>query len=45
MGVSTPMTSRLIELTHEIENGKRPQDVTNLDALNVLIGDLRPPHK
>jgi 2-dehydropantoate 2-reductase len=37
LGVPTPMTSRLIELIHEIENGERLQDVANLDALKALI--------
>jgi 2-dehydropantoate 2-reductase len=33
VGVPTPLTSRLVELIHEIENGDRPQSMTNLDAL------------
>jgi 2-dehydropantoate 2-reductase len=37
LGVPTPMTTRLIELIHEIENGVRPQDMVNLDALKALI--------
>ena len=33
LGVPTPLTARLIALMHEIEDGNRPQQVTNLDAL------------
>jgi 2-dehydropantoate 2-reductase len=33
LGVPTPLTARLIALIHQIEDGTRPQDVTNLDAL------------
>jgi 2-dehydropantoate 2-reductase len=36
LGVPTPLTARLIELIHDIEDGKRPQDVTNLDILKAL---------
>jgi 2-dehydropantoate 2-reductase len=32
-GVSTPLTTRLVELIHEIERGERPQ---SLDALAAL---------
>jgi hypothetical protein len=35
--VPTPMTTRLIELIHEIEKGVRPQDMVNLEALKALI--------
>jgi 2-dehydropantoate 2-reductase len=31
--VATPLTSRLIELVHEIENGARPLSLATLDAL------------
>lgn len=37
LGVSTPMTARLIDLIHDIENGVRAQDVANLDVLKALI--------
>ncbi len=36
-GVPTPMTARLIELIHEIENESRPQAVSNLDELKALV--------
>jgi 2-dehydropantoate 2-reductase len=32
-GVATPLTSRLVELIHEIERGARPQSLDALDAL------------
>jgi 2-dehydropantoate 2-reductase len=32
-GVSIPLTARLLELVHEIENGERALDLTNLDVL------------
>ena len=32
-GVATPLTSRLVELVHEIENGDRALSLANLDAL------------
>jgi 2-dehydropantoate 2-reductase len=32
-GVATPLTSRLVELIHEIEHGTRRQSVESLDAL------------
>jgi 2-dehydropantoate 2-reductase len=32
-GVPTPLTSRLVELIHEIERGERPQSLDALDAL------------
>jgi 2-dehydropantoate 2-reductase len=32
-GVSTPLTTRLVELVHEIERGARPQSLDALDAL------------
>ncbi len=37
LGVPTPMTSRLIDLIHDIENGVRPQEVANLDRLKALF--------
>ena len=35
-GVPTPLTSRLVELIHEIERGSRPQSLEALDALASL---------
>jgi len=35
-GVATPLTSRLVELIHEIERGSRPQSLEALDALASL---------
>ena len=32
-GVATPITERLVELIHDIENGDRPQSLTTLDLL------------
>ncbi|MFI5310078.1 MAG: ketopantoate reductase family protein [Gemmatimonadales bacterium] len=32
-GVATPLTARLVELVHDVENGTRPQSVATLDAL------------
>jgi len=32
-GVATPLTARLVELIHDIENGVRPLSLDNLDAL------------
>jgi 2-dehydropantoate 2-reductase len=32
-GVATPLTARLVELIHDIENGVRPLSLANLDAL------------
>jgi 2-dehydropantoate 2-reductase len=36
-GIATPLTARLVELIHEIENGKRPQSLDTLDALASLV--------
>jgi 2-dehydropantoate 2-reductase len=36
-GVPTPLTTRLVELIHEIELGIRPQATANLDALHSSI--------
>ena len=36
-GVATPLTTRLIELIHEIENGVRPQSLETLDALASIL--------
>ena len=36
IGVATPLTSRLVELIHEIERGTRPQSLEALDALASL---------
>jgi 2-dehydropantoate 2-reductase len=35
--VGAPLTSRLVELIHEIERGERPQSLDNLDALTALV--------
>jgi 2-dehydropantoate 2-reductase len=35
-GVPTPLTSRLVELIHELERGARPQSLATLDALAAL---------
>ena len=35
VGVSTPLVSRLIELMHEVEDGKRPQSHATLDLLKA----------
>ena len=37
MGISTPITARLIELIHDIENGKRSQGLETLDILNRMV--------
>jgi len=34
-GVATPLTARLVELIHDIENGERPQSLETLDALAI----------
>ena len=36
-GIATPLTSRLIELIHDIEDGRRPLDWTTLDALDDAL--------
>jgi len=36
-GVATPLTARLIELIHDIENGVRPQSLETLDALAASL--------
>ena len=33
LGVPTPLTARLVAMIHEIEDGKRPLDLANLDDL------------
>jgi 2-dehydropantoate 2-reductase len=35
-GVATPLTARLVELIHEIEDGRRPQSLETLDALGSV---------
>lgn len=35
-GVSTPLTARLIDLIHDIENGVRPQSLDTLDVLAAI---------
>ena len=37
LGVPTPLTFRLLTLMHEIEDGKRPQQLENLDELHALL--------
>lgn len=37
MGISTPITARLIELIHDIEKGKRSQGLEMLDILKRMI--------
>ncbi|HEV8448980.1 MAG TPA: 2-dehydropantoate 2-reductase [Gemmatimonadaceae bacterium] len=34
-GVATPLTARLVELIHEIEDARRPQSLETLDALTT----------
>ncbi len=36
-GVPTPLTARLVELIHDIENGVRPQALATLDLLNETL--------
>ena len=36
-GVSTPLTARLVELIHDIENGVRPQAIATLDLLAASL--------
>jgi 2-dehydropantoate 2-reductase len=36
-GMRTPLTARLIALIHEIEEGRRPQSLATLDALNEVL--------
>jgi 2-dehydropantoate 2-reductase len=36
-GVPTPLTRRLIELVHQVENGESPQDLSTLDGLNRIV--------
>jgi 2-dehydropantoate 2-reductase len=36
-GLATPLNARLIELIHEIEDGRRPQDLANLNELAATI--------
>ena len=37
-GVATPLTARLVELIHDIENGERPQSRDTLDVLAAAAG-------
>jgi len=37
VGVPTPLTARLIDLIHDIENGNRSQEVSNLDILKRIM--------
>jgi 2-dehydropantoate 2-reductase len=36
-GISTPLTARLIQLIHDIEEGRRPQDLATLDLLKECL--------
>ena len=36
-GVATPITARLVELIHEVEQGVRPQSTDTLDALAKVL--------
>lgn len=36
-GVPTPLTARLVELIHDVENGARPQSLETLDALAATL--------
>lgn len=38
-GIPTPLTARLVELIHEIEDGRRGLEMLNLDELKNLCGD------
>jgi 2-dehydropantoate 2-reductase len=38
-GVKAPLTARLVELIHEIENGSRAQSLDTLDALAAAVGE------
>ena len=38
-GVPTPLTARLVELIHDVEEGKRPQSLETLDALAAIAVD------
>jgi 2-dehydropantoate 2-reductase len=35
-GIATPLTARLIELIHDIENGTRPQSLDTVDLLAAM---------
>ncbi|MFN8570869.1 MAG: 2-dehydropantoate 2-reductase [Gemmatimonadaceae bacterium] len=41
-GVPTPLTARLIDLVHDIEDGRRPQSLDTLDALASIVGSNTP---
>jgi hypothetical protein len=36
-GVKAPLTARLVELIHDVENGTRAQSLETLDALAAVI--------
>ena len=36
-GVATPLTARLVELIHDLEDGRRPQSLETLDALAASV--------
>lgn len=37
LGLSLPLNRRLVELIHELEEGKRPMDIRNFQALGVEV--------
>lgn len=37
LGIPVPLTTRMIEMIHEIEDGNRAQDVSNLDELKASL--------
>lgn len=39
-GVPTPLTARLVELIHEVEDGKRPRGLATLDLLGAALPPL-----
>jgi 2-dehydropantoate 2-reductase len=43
VGVPTPITARLIELIHDIEDGRRPQSQATLDKLQAVVASRLSP--
>lgn len=37
VGVETPLVARLVELVHDVEEGRRPQSTDNLEELRSLV--------
>lgn len=37
LGIATPLTARLVDLIHDIEDSRRPQSLATLDALAVTL--------